>query len=91
MLKIVRGESSGGEVVLRLDGQVIGPWVEELDRACEPVLAAGSRLDLDLASVSFLSREGVRLLCKLRDQRVRLLHCSAFVAEQLKSLEGIRA
>jgi hypothetical protein len=90
MLKIVRGESLNEGVVLYLDGQVIGPWVEELDRACEPVLATGGRLELDLSSVSFLSREGVRLLCTLRDRRVRLLHCSAFVAEQLKNLEGSR-
>ena len=84
MLKIVRGEGESEGAVLRLDGQVIGPWVEELVRACEPILASGNRLSLDLGSVSFLSREGVGLVWKLRDRRVRLLHCSAFVAEQLK-------
>lgn len=91
MLKIVADGSSNSPVILSLEGQVIGPWVGELERVCEPILASGSGLSLDLRSVSFLSREGVRLLCRLRDRRVALLHCSAFVAEQLKSLEGASA
>jgi hypothetical protein len=91
MLKIVLDQNSTGPAILSLEGQVIGPWVGELERACEPILAGGIELSLDLGSVSFLSREGVRLLWKLRDRRVALLHCSAFVAEQLKSLEGARA
>ena len=85
MLKIVLDDGSDGAAVFSLEGQVIGPWVGELERACEPILATGCRLSLDLQSVSFLSREGVRLLWKLRDREVGLLHCSAFVAEQLKS------
>ena len=28
--------------MLDLEGQVIGPWVEELDRVCEPILARGA-------------------------------------------------
>ena len=91
MLKIVRDENSNNPVIRSLDGQVIGPWVGELERACEPILADGSGLSLDLSSVSFLSREGVRLLWQLRDRRVALLHCSAFIAEQLKSLAEARA
>jgi hypothetical protein len=87
MLKIVVDENSKGPAILVLEGQVIGPWVRELECACEPILASGSGLSLDLRSVSFLSREGVRLLWTLRSRRVALLHCSAFVAEQLKSRE----
>jgi anti-anti-sigma regulatory factor len=91
MLKIIRHENSNNPVILSLEGQVIGPWVGELERACEPILAGGGGLRLDLSSVSFLSREGVRLLWQLRDRRVVLLHCSAFVAEQLKSPAEARA
>jgi RNA polymerase sigma-70 factor, ECF subfamily len=85
MLKIVLGKNSNGMATLSLEGRVIGPWVEELGRACEPILASGRGLTLDLSSVSFLSREGVVLLRELRDRQVALLHCSAFVAEQLKA------
>lgn len=72
---------------MHLEGQVIGPWVEELGQVCEPILAIGAGLSLDLANVSFVSREGVRLLWRLRDERVALLNCSRFVAEQIKALE----
>jgi hypothetical protein len=87
MLKIVVDSSTTSPVLVVLEGQVIGPWVRELERVCEPILAGGAGLHLDLASVSFLSREGVHLLCMLRRRRVALLRCSAFVTEQLKSLE----
>ena len=87
MLKIVLVENSNGPAILALDGQIIGPWVDELERVCEPMLASGRGLGLDLSNVSFLSREGVRLLSTLRDRQVSLLHCSGFVAEQLKSRE----
>jgi RNA polymerase sigma-70 factor, ECF subfamily len=85
MLKLVLDEKSNGTATLFLEGRVIGPWVEELGRACEPVLASGQELYLDLSGVSFLGRDGVALLLELRDRRVALLHCSAFVAEQLKA------
>ena len=84
MLKIVRKEGSTETPILDLEGQVIGPWVQELDRLCEPILARGAGLSLDLSSVSFVSREGVELLWRLRDRHTRLLNCSRFVAEQLK-------
>jgi len=84
MLKIVIKEGAPGAPVLDLEGQVVGPWVEELDRVCEPILARGAGLSLDLSSVSFISREGVELLWRLRDRHTRLLNCSRFVAEQLK-------
>jgi anti-anti-sigma regulatory factor len=91
MLKIVVKEDTNGVATLNLEGQVLGPWVEELRRACEPILARGARLSLDLSTVSFVSREGVRLLWELqRNRQVALLNCSRFVAEQLKASEMTR-
>jgi hypothetical protein len=83
MLKIVTGTGSSDDSVLYLEGQVIGPWVEELRRVCESFRSRGARLQLDLANVSFVSREGVELLSRLRDRDARFLNCSRFVAEQL--------
>jgi hypothetical protein len=87
MLRIVRNETGNGQATLRLEGQVIGPWVGELEQVCAPILASGVGLLLDLSGVSFLSREGVLLLCRLRDRQVPVLNCSAFVMEQIKALE----
>ena len=88
MLRIVH-DNRGCGTTLHLEGQLIGPWVDELQRIADPILAAGAPLSLDLSSVSFVSREGVRLLWTLRGAQAVLLNCSRFVAEQLKA--GVEA
>jgi anti-anti-sigma regulatory factor len=87
MLKIGTIETGNGHTKLRLEGRVIGPWVEELRRACDQVFATGAKLALDLSDVSFLDRSGVELIQSLRNRNVALLSCSAFVAEQLRGWE----
>ena len=84
MLKISYMESMDNARTLRLDGQVIGPWVEELRNVCERLLSEGKRLTLDLAGVSFIDREGVSLLWSLAARQVGLINRSRFVAEQLR-------
>jgi anti-anti-sigma regulatory factor len=84
MLKISGGASPSGKVTLRLEGQVSGPWVDELRRSCEQALATGNRLILDLTDVSFIDRDGVALCSRLQRHQVTFLHCSPFVTEQLK-------
>jgi anti-anti-sigma regulatory factor len=78
---------------LRLEGQVTGPWVEELRRACDQMLGKnghrGSRLVLDLAEVSFIDADGVTLFRELTARRVVVTHCSPFVAEQLKEVANV--
>ena len=83
MLKIVTIEPVDGRAVLQLEGQIIGPWIDELERTCGAL--SGRALSLDLASVSFVERRGVQLLRSLDARGVPLLHCSPFVAEQLRA------
>jgi len=87
MLKISRTQPGRHRVVLRLEGRVVGPWVAELSRTCESVLAEGPRLQLRLrlADVEFMDTEGVALLASLRERGVSLLDCPPFAAEQLKT------
>jgi anti-anti-sigma regulatory factor len=84
MLRIRMAQTGAGTAVVHLEGQVIGPWVAELERVCDLILARGSELHLDLSTVSFVDRDGVELLARLRDGHARLLNCSRFVSEQLK-------
>lgn len=91
MLRIVVEDAGEGRAVIRLEGQIIGPWVGELERVCEPIVARGIGLQLDLSTVSFVSREGIEFLSRLGDH-ARLTNCSRFVAEQLKAgAAGARA
>ncbi len=85
MLKIVLSQTSRNNPTLQLEGQVVGPWVEELRRSCETVLSTGAKLILDLSEVSFLDRDGVDLVRSLTNRNVALLNCSRFVVEQLRA------
>lgn len=84
MLKISKIEPVNHTIVLRLEGRVVGPWVTELQKSCEEVLADGRPLKLYLADVEFMDREGIALFLKLRSCGVALQECPPFVAEQLK-------
>jgi hypothetical protein len=87
MLRIsVRIDGDMGTCV-DLEGQIIGPWVGELGRICEPLLGGTRPLTLDLAAVSFVGRDGVDLLARLRHARVTLRNCSRLIDEQLKARE----
>jgi anti-anti-sigma regulatory factor len=84
VLRISLVEALDHTVTIRLEGQVRGPWVDELRRSCTQSLAKGVTLYLDLTDVSFIDLDGVALCRWLRDRNVEILHCSPFVAEQLK-------
>jgi anti-anti-sigma regulatory factor len=77
-------------VLFRIEGQVSGPWIEELRRVCNETLGGNGhgsqRLVLDLADVSFVDADGVALFRELAARRVILTNASLFVTEQLKEV-----
>lgn len=93
MLKISGTTTEEQPMFLRLEGQVRGPWVEELRRACDRFLAEnghnGTPLVLDLAGVSFIDADGRALVRELTSRRVLVTNCSPFVAEQLKEVTDV--
>lgn len=93
MLRITRArpaDANNDGPLLRLEGQVTGPWVEELRRVCNETIRLNGHgahpLVLDLTDVSFIDADGVALFRKLTSRRVSLTNCSVFVAEQLKEV-----
>lgn len=87
MLRIVKTPSESGTATLVLEGQLVGPWVEELKRSCEEAAGTSRQLTLDLGAVSFVDRGGLELLRRLAGRDARLDNCSPFVAEQLRTRE----
>jgi ABC-type transporter Mla MlaB component len=85
MLRISEMSQSGEGTALRLEGELMGPWVIEVKKACEPFLGNGNPLTLNLADVSLVDRTGIALLRELKRAQVRLVHCSPFLTEQLKT------
>ena len=92
MLRISQGgeENESGATYLRLEGQVTGPWVEELRRVCTDTSGNNGHtkdhLVIDLAGVSFLDADGIALFHELAGRRVLFTNCSSFVAEQLRGV-----
>ena len=85
MLKISQTGTPNHSVTLKLEGRVVGPWVEELRRICEPLLAEDRALKLDLAEVSYVDAEGVATLNSFTSRGVKLNNCSPFVEQQIKT------
>lgn len=84
MLKISETALTNDAATLRMEGEMIGPWVLEVRRAAEQVLATKKRLTLDFAEVAFVDRDGISLLQELLQRKVQLINGSPFLLEQLK-------
>jgi len=82
MLKITHGSD---EAALRLEGQVAGPWVDELRRAYTDAAALERPITLDLKDVTFIDAAGVAFIEDVATT-VTLVNCSLFAAEQLKTV-----
>lgn len=95
MLRISQraAQSEGGATYLRLEGQITGPWVEELRRVCAETSRnnghSQDHLVIDLAGVSFLDADGIALFHELAARRVLFTNCSSFVAEQLRGVADV--
>src|SRR6516162_7761860 len=88
MLRITE-KGINGNVVLKLEGRIVGPWVTELERAATRILDKGCNLQLDLADVSYVDRAGVMLMKEFKRRGIVLEGCSPFVAEELREAEGL--
>ena len=90
MLRISR-QTTARSVTLRMEGEITGPWVDETDRVCASAIAAGGRLRIDLAQVTFVDRAGIELLSKLRRDNAVLKNCSPLLKAQLRSVRRLAA
>ena len=84
MLRISIRPVDAQGVTLRLEGQIIGPWVDELAKACEQFLREGRALTLDLTELTFADDAGVALLMNLERRNALVIGSSPFMTEQLK-------
>ncbi len=85
MLRISVLDSSKGLRVFRLEGLVIGRWVEELRDLCQGALDRDEQVTVDLNGVSYVDRKGLALLASLKDRKVALTNPQPFVAELLRT------
>jgi anti-anti-sigma factor len=90
MLRISHESTTATLVMVRLEGDINGRWVEELRRECDRALAGAVRGDrrvvLDLANVSSIDAAGLALFRELA-ARLVVTNCSPYLAELLKDLD----
>jgi hypothetical protein len=73
----------GEKVVLKLEGKLLEPWLDELRGACD-VPEQSEGLHLDLSGLHFADSSGVTLLRSLAGQGAALSGCSPFIAGLLE-------
>ena len=88
MLKVTRVAEGKKTVTLKLEGRIVGPWVDELKRECEMCLAKRSKLTLDLSGVNFVDDQGIEALKAMMGDRVQLTGCSLFLSGLLTGKRG---
>ena len=82
MLRITRLAQKGRGQTIKLEGQILEPWLGTLRAACT-ARGRRRRLHLDLAAVNYVDAAGVQLLRELMAEGVAIAACSSFVGELL--------
>lgn len=86
MLRITVVEFSAEAVRLRVEGQIAGPWLEELRTTCDSHTGERrGKLQLELEDVFFADDAGVTYLKQLREQGVELFRINPFLTELFKN------
>jgi anti-anti-sigma regulatory factor len=73
-------------VLLKLEGSVKGPWVDELRKAwlASAKMADGQPLSIDLGAVSFVDARGRDLLLRMQREGLSLKGPSGFLRQLLE-------
>jgi ABC-type transporter Mla MlaB component len=90
MLRITRMVSNDSGEILKLEGKLQGPWVDEAHDAHALSAAQASRICLDLSGLTFADCEGAALLRELIRSGAQVVGCSSYIAELLQLSAGSR-
>jgi len=84
MLRINRVSDPNQAPTLKLEGKLLGPWVDELREACRSQAFPLDCIRLDLSAITFVDTAGARLLEDLIRQGAQIIACSGYIAELLQ-------
>lgn len=84
MLRITNVQCDGESSLLRLEGKLLEPLLDDLQLACRSTAVAANALTLDLAGLTFIDTAGTVALRELRCRGIKLTGCSPLVTELLK-------
>jgi hypothetical protein len=84
VLKITRLTREDRVLTLKIEGEIVGPWIGIVCEACTRSGLRTGRLCLDLAAVTYVDAAGVQLLRDLMGEGVEIAAYSRFVGELLR-------
>jgi len=80
MLRITRLGTDDATIVLKVEGKLLEPWIDELRRS---IAGSSSNVRLDLSALTFADAAGAQALADLLRHGVALTACSGFIAALL--------
>jgi hypothetical protein len=83
VLKITQLSRKGQTLTIKLEGEILEPWVSMVREACTPRGRRSRRPLLDLSAVSYVDAPGAQLLRDLRREGIQIAACSSFIRELL--------
>jgi anti-anti-sigma regulatory factor len=90
MLRITENVESGTALRLRLDGTVSPEAFDDLAALCARHRRDGHRVVIvDMAGVNFMSHQTARKLADLRDDGLRIINCSPFIAALFEAAKNV--
>jgi hypothetical protein len=86
VLKITRVPQEGGTETIKLEGEILEPWVVSIHDACTEASKV-SQCALDLAAGRYVDPAGIGLLRNLLKQGFEITACSSYVGALLDLAE----
>lgn len=81
MIKITRADNGLNETRWIVEGRLVGPWVEELEKTIKASASANTRIDI--SAINFADDRGLKLLHRLKKSGAILEAASPFLNELL--------
>jgi anti-anti-sigma regulatory factor len=81
VLKVTRLSRNSPVTTIKLEGQLLEPWVAVVRDVCARRGHLSKRLSLDLTAVTYADAAGTQLLHDLVREGVEIAECSNFIRE----------
>jgi anti-anti-sigma regulatory factor len=85
MLRITTKLDDGYPAVLKLEGKLLEPWINELVEACRRAVGDDQSAVIDLSGVSFVDAPAAVAVRELMRRGIGLTGCSPLVARLLEA------
>ena len=77
MLRITRQPIDDSTILLKLEGKLLEPWIEELQRS---INGFTNTIKLDLSALTFADAAGTQVLAELIRNGATLSACSGYIS-----------